>query len=151
MDMIRLFKNLGLVCVMMLALFSCQKAATVTPPMQVNASNLNGNWMLQSINGTPLAGDTYFYIRFEMSGNKFTIWENLTSIPAGYNIDEGTFTFYVEPTVGTYIRGIDSIKDKEWSDMYYVKGLTESSMTWVGYNNPSFVQDFVRVETIPYE
>lgn len=149
--MIRIFKKVGLLSVLMLLFASCQKEVVVNPYLEVNSSNINGAWTLTSVDGKALEEGTYFYIRFELSGNKFTIYENLTSVPEAYNKDEGTFSFYVDREKGTYIRGIDSIGDQEWSDMYYIKNLTANEMTWIGYNNSSFVQVFTRVNSIPQE
>lgn len=117
--------------------------------LEVNAANLHGNWMLESINGQPLKSGTYFYINFDRSGNRFCIWETLTSIPSSPNVDEGTFSIGTDPEAGAYIRGIGTTLE-EWSDCYTVKGLTSDFMTWTGVNDPSFVQTFRRVEEIPF-
>ncbi len=130
---------------------SCAKVNPVNPDevlLEVNASNLHGNWQLTSVNGAALEEGTYFYINFNRSGNEYTIWETLTSIPSSPNVDEGTFQFYVDPELGTYIRGIDNVKE-EWSDLYVIKELTKNSMIWVGVNNPEFIQTFTRVNEIP--
>lgn len=73
----------------------------------------------------------------------------MTSIPSSYNYSEGTFALYADPELGTYIRGIDSVKE-EWSDLYVITGLTKNQMVWTGVNNPSFIQVFNRVSTIPF-
>lgn len=128
---------------------SCTKPDLhVVEYLEVNASNLHGNWKLQSVNGELEKEPAFFYINFDRSGNKYQIWENHASIPSTYNHSEGTFAFYTEPEVGTYIRGVDSIKE-EWSDTYVIKDLTKDSMTWVGMNDPVFVQTFTRVDKVP--
>lgn len=128
---------------------SCEKSEEIPVTyLEVNATNLHGNWMLTSIGGQPLKEGTYFYINFDRSGNKFKIWETLTSIPSSPNIDEGTFSLGTDPETGAYIRGIDTALE-EWSDYYSVKDLTSDSMTWVGVNDPSFVQTFKRVDKVP--
>lgn len=116
--------------------------------LEVNSSNLHGNWKLQSVNGEMEKEPVFFYIYFDRSGNKFQIWENHTAIPSTYNHSEGTFALYTEPETGTYIRGVDSVKE-EWSDTYVIKDLTKDSMTWVGMNDPAFVQTFTRVDKVP--
>ena len=139
----------ALAAVAMLFAASCTKMDVEEKEvcLEVNASNLHGNWELVSINGEAAAAD--FYINFDRSGNKFAIWETFTSIPSSYNYSEGTFEFYADPELGMKIRGIDSVKE-EWSDMYVIKNLTKTSMTWVGVNDPNFVQTFNRIDKIPY-
>ena len=137
----------------MLFAVSCSKVNPTTSDevlLEVNASNLDGNWQLSAINGEALEEGTSFYINFDRSGDKFKIWDSMTSIPSSYNYSEGTFALYTDPELGTYIRGIDSVKE-EWSDLYVIKELTHSSMVWVGVNNPSFTQTFIRVSAIPFE
>ena len=139
----------ALAALAMLFVASCTKVDVEQPEvyLEVNASNLHGNWELVSINDEPSAAKLYF--NFVRSGNKFAIWESFTSIPTSYNYSEGTFEFYADPELGMMIRGIDSVKE-EWNDMYVIKDLTKTSMTWVGVNDPTFVQTFNRVSTIPY-
>jgi hypothetical protein len=128
---------------------SCTKPDLhVVEYLEVNASNLHGNWKLQSVNGELEKEPAFFYINFDRSGNKYQIWENHSAIPSTYNHSEGTFAFYTEPEVGTYIRGVDSIKE-EWSDTYVIKDLTKNTMTWVGMKDPSFVQVFQRIDKVP--
>ena len=138
----------ALAAVAMLFVASCTKMTVETETyLEVNASNIHGNWELATINGEPAAAN--FYINFDRSGSKYAIWETFTSIPTSYNHSEGTFTFYTDPELGIMIRGIDSVKE-EWSDMYVIKNLTKTSMTWVGVNDPTFVQTFTRISAIPF-
>ena len=116
--------------------------------LEVNSSNLHGNWSLETVNGAPVAEGTFFYIEFDRSGDKFQIWENLTSIPSTYNHSEGTFKLYTDPELGVYIRGIDNVK-QEWNDMYIVKELSRNHMVWWGKNDPSFIQTFTRIDKVP--
>lgn len=136
----------------MLFAVSCSKVQTNDQEalLEVNASNLHGNWQLVGFNGEFLEEGTSFYINLNRSGQEFKIWDSMTSIPSSYNYSEGTFALYTDPELGTYIRGIDSVKE-EWSDLYVIKELTHSSMVWVGVNNPSFTQTFIRVSAIPFE
>ena len=129
---------------------SCTKPDLEIPVvyLDVNASNLHGNWKLQSVNGELQKESSFFYINFDRSGNKFQIWENHTAIPSTYSHSEGTFALYTGPETGTYIRGIDNVKE-EWSDTYVIKDLTKDTMTWVGMNDPTFVQVFTRVDKVP--
>ena len=117
--------------------------------LEVNASNLHGNWQLEAINGAAVEEGAYFYINFNRSGQEFKIWESLTSIPSSYNYSEGTFALYTDPALGVYIRGVDNVKE-EWSDLYIIKELTKNSMVWVGVNNPTFTQTFKRITKIPF-
>lgn len=118
--------------------------------LEVNSSNLHGNWKLQSVNGEMEKEPVFFYINFDRSGNKFQIWENHTAIPSTYNHSEGTFALYTEPETGTYIRGVDSVKE-EWSDTYVIKELTRNQMVWVGMKDPTFIQVFNRIDTMPVQ
>ena len=130
----------------MLLAVSCSKAAPDTIKyLEVNASNLHGDWELVSIKDQPLEEGASFRINFNRSGEEFKIWNAMNSIPSSYDYSEGTFKLYSDnPELGTYIRGIDSAGE-EWSDCYVIKELTRTDMTWVGVNDPSFVQTFVRI------
>jgi len=118
--------------------------------LEVNASNLHGNWELRSINYEFVMDGSYFYINFDRSGEKFQIWENLTSIPSTFNHSEGTFKLYTDPELGVYIRGIDNVKE-EWSDTYVIKELTRHQMVWVSMKDPTFIQVFTRIDTVPVQ
>ena len=142
----------ALAAVAMILTVSCSKvnpADANEKQLEVNASNLHGNWQLEAINGTAVQEGASFYINFNRSGQEFKIWDSLTSIPESYNYSEGTFALYTDPSLGVYIRGIDSVKD-EWSDLYVIKELTKNSMVWVGVNNPDFTQTFKRIIKIPF-
>lgn len=118
--------------------------------LEVNASNLHGNWELRSINSEFVMDGSYFYINLDRSGEKFQIWENLTSIPSTFNHSEGTFKLYTDPELGVYIRGIDNVKE-EWSDTYVIKELTRHQMVWVSMKDPTFIQIFTRIDTVPVQ
>ena len=142
----------ALAAVAMILTVSCTKVNPVDETevlLDVNASNLHGNWQLETINGAAVEEGTLFYINFNRSGEEFKIWENLTSIPSSYNYSEGTFTLYTDPVLGVYIRGVDNVKE-EWSDLYVIKELTKNRMVWVGVNDPTFTQTFHRVSAIPF-
>ena len=131
---------------------SCTKPDLEIPVvyLDVNASNLHGNWSLNGINNEFLLDGSYFYINFDRSGEKFQIWENLTSIPSTFNHSEGTFKLYTDPELGVYIRGIDNVKE-EWSDTYVIKELTRHQMVWVSMKDPTFIQVFTRIDTVPVQ
>ena len=129
----------------MLLAVSCSKTAPETTQyLEVNASNLHGDWELVSIKGQPLEEGASFRINFNRSGEEFKIWNAMNSIPSSYDYSEGTFKLDDDPELGTYIRGIDNAGE-EWGDLYVIKELTRTDMTWVGVNNPSFVQTFSRI------
>ena len=131
----------------MLLAASCSKSdptAQAEQFLEVNASNLHGDWVLVAIQGTPVAEGSSFRINFDRSGQKFKIWNSMSSIPASYDYSEGTFDFY-DDELGRYIRGIDD-SGEEWRDMYMVKDLTSNQMIWVGKNDPTFVQTFNRIK-----
>lgn len=136
----------------MLLATSCSKTGSPVDGeeqlLEVNASNLHGAWALTSANGALILEETYFYINFNRSGEKFQIWDAMNSIPSSYDYSEGTFKLYSDPELGVYIRGIDNVGE-EWSDLYVIKELTHSSMTWIGVNDPSFVQIFERIDRVP--
>ena len=89
-------------------------------------------------------------MNFNRSGNEYTIWETLSSIPSSPNVDKGTFAIYTDQELGAYIRGIDEVKE-EWADRYVIKDLTKTTMTWVGVNNSDFVQKFERIDSVPVQ
>lgn len=148
------FLNKSVIMLTIVAAFftvSCEKVETpVVEYLEVNASNLHGNWVLKSINDSPVQDGACFYINFNRSGNEYTIWETMTSIPSTPNVDKGTFAIYTDPELGAYIRGIDEI-GQEWSDRYVIKDLTKTTMTWVGVNDSGTVQKFERVDEVPFE
>lgn len=133
---------------------SCSKVNPVDetePLLEVNASNLHGSWTLTSINAASLPQGAYFHINFDRSGEKFQIWNAMNSIPSSYDYSEGTFKLYSDdPELGIYIRGIDSVGE-EWSDLYVIKQLTAKSMVWIGVNDPTFIQEFTRIDTVPVQ
>lgn len=133
---------------------SCSKVNPVDetePQLEVNASNLHGSWTLTSINTASLPQGAYFHINFDRSGDKFQIWNAMNSIPSSYDYSEGTFKLYSDdPELGIYIRGIDSVGE-EWSDLYVIKQLTAKSMVWIGVNDPTFIQEFTRIDTVPVQ
>lgn len=116
--------------------------------LEVNASNLHGNWTLTSMNAAPVPQGAYFHINFNRSGEKFQIWNAMNSIPSSYDYSEGTFKLYTDSELGVYIRGIDNVKE-EWNDTYVIKELTRNHMVWVGMKDPAFIQEFTRIDTIP--
>lgn len=142
----------ALAAVTALAAVSCSKvnpADEANNFLDVNPSNLHGNWQLVTVNGAALEEGTYCYINFNRSGYEYKLWETLTSIPAAPNVDEGTFQIYTDPELGAYIRGIDSVKE-DWSDLYVIKELTKDSMIWVGVKDPDFIQTFIKVSKVPF-
>ena len=131
----------------MLLAVSCSKPAPETIQyLEVNASNLHGDWELVSIKDQPLEEGASFRINFNRSGEEFKIWNAMNSIPSSYDYSEGTFKIYNDrPELGPYIRGIDNAGE-EWGDLYVIKELTRTDMTWVGVNDPTFVQTFSRIQ-----
>ena len=131
----------------MLLAASCSKVnpADQTEHLDVNASNLHGDWELVAIQGQAIPEGASFRINFNRSGENFQIWNAMNSIPSSYDYSEGTFKLYSDrPELGPYIRGIDNAGE-EWGDCYVIKDLTRTSMVWVGVNDPSFVQTFNRI------
>lgn len=137
----------------MLLAASCSKVDSVQDTellLEVNASNLHGDWALISVNNDFVPQGAYFYISFNRSGETFKIWNALNSIPSSYDYSEGTFKLYTDPELGVYIRGVDSVKE-EWSDTYVIKKLTKDEMVWVGMNDPTFIQVFIRTDKVPVQ
>ena len=133
-----------------LALVSCTKDnAKVEQYLEVNASNLHGNWQLETRNGSALEEGAFFYINFNRSGQEYKSWNGMNSIPGSYDYSEGVFEFYTEAELGTSIRGIDNAL-QDWNDRYVIKDLTKTHMTWVGVNDPSFIQTFKRIAKVPF-
>lgn len=131
----------------MLLAASCSKVNPIDEAgqlLEVNASNLHGDWELVAIKGQPIAEGSSFRINFNRSGEEYKIWNTMNSIPSSYDYSEGTFELYDDVELGTKIRGIDDA-GKEWGDLYVIKELTRKRMTWVGVNDPSFIQTFERI------
>ena len=134
-----------------LALVSCTKDdAKVEQYLEVNASNLHGNWQLETRNGSALEEGAFFYINFNRSGQEYKSWNGMVSIPNSYDYSEGIFEFYNDdPELGITIRGIDNAK-QDWNDRYVIKDLTKTHMTWIGVNDPTNIQTFKRITKIPF-
>ena len=130
---------------------SCTKEDTkVEQYLEVNASNLHGNWQLETQNGSALEEGAFFYINFNRSGQEYKSWNGMGSIPNSYDYSEGTFDFYNDdPELGITIRGIDNAL-QDWNDRYVIKDLTKTHMTWIGVNDPTNIQTFKRITKIPF-
>ena len=130
---------------------SCTKEGAETVQyLEVNASNIHGNWQLETRNGSALEEGAFFYINFNRSGQEYKSWNGMGSIPNSYDYSEGIFEFYNDdPELGITIRGIDNAL-QEWNDRYVIKDLTKTNMTWIGVNDPTNIQTFKRITKIPF-
>ena len=61
----------------------------------------------------------------------------------------GEFNIEMDVELGAIIRGIYDYDEGFWAHEYEVNNLTESSMEWVATDDPSFVQKFKRIPSIP--
>ena len=96
----------------------------------VTANNLRGEWEQVSINGEPMKEGTFFHITFITKDTEYVIEHNLSSSSSSSYIEKGVFGIETDDN-GALIRGINVVF-QNWSQKYYVRDLTDSSMKWVG-------------------
>ncbi len=142
-----------LIAAVVLMVTSCVSKKDTEPAPQyldVNASNIAGNWALQTLNGEALAKDIYLYLDLVRKDMTFSMYTNIDGFTNVAHVETGRFVLYVDELLGAaVIRGDYDHGAGEWAHRYTVTELTSESMIWTALDDPTFVQVFKRVEEIP--
>ena len=117
--------------------------------LEVNAHNISGTWELAEWNGTALAEGTYVYLDIVRNDRTYTMYQNLDTFKDVPHILTGSYFIETDPEYGAVIRGNYDHDSGDWAHRYIVRNLTENEMTWIAKDDGTFVQKFVRVDSIP--
>lgn len=131
------------------AFCSCVEKEEPIVYLDVNAHNISGSWQLQEWNGTVLDESTYMYVNFVRNDRTYTIYQNLDSFKDVPHVVTGSFFIETDVELGAVIRGNYDYDSGDWAHRYIVKNLTATEMTWVAKDDETYVQKFVKVDTIP--
>ena len=133
------------------ALTSCTEkpVEVVEEYLEVNANNISGQWELVEWNGSPLAEGTFVFIDIVRNDRTYTIYQNLDSFNDVPHVVTGSYNIVTDPELGAIIRGNYDYDAGDWAHRYIIKDLTSEKMTWIAKDDPTFVQKYVRVESIP--
>lgn len=149
-----IIKRIIFVAAAVAALAACSsKEGTEPLPeyLEVNANNISGNWKLESLNGEALAGETFLYMKFVRNDKTFSMWYNMDSFSDIPHHSTGDFNIVNDIEFGAVIKGKYDHDGGMWSHDYIVSKLTADEMTWTAFDNPEYVQVFVRVDEIEYD
>ena len=119
--------------------------------LDVTPNNIAGVWRMESYdNGVKLPEGGYYYIVFDRAERTFVTYDNLGSM--GAYKSSGRYDIVTDGAA--VIRGAYDFGRGDWEHEYYVRNLTNDSMTWVAVDDDSLVQVYVRAtlpEWIPTE
>ena len=127
----------------------CDKEAPVVEYLDVTPNNISGQWQLVKWNGSDLSEGSYFYMDLVRKETKFTIYQNFDSMADMPHVVTGEFSIETDAELGAVISGMYDYDEGFWAHKYIVRNLTKDSMEWIASDDPSFVQEFVRVSEIP--
>lgn len=135
-----------------MSLISCTEKPEVTVEyLDVNANNISGKWELVEWNGAPLTEGTYVYLDIVRNDRTYTMYQNLDSFTNVPHKVTGSYYIEYDPELGAILRGNYDHDSGDWAHRYIVKDLTADQMYWVAKDDPTFIQKFVRVDSIPVE
>ena len=135
-----------------MSLISCTEKPEVTVEyLDVNANNISGKWELVEWNGAPLTEGTYVYIDIVRNDRTYTMYQNLDSFTNVPHKVTGSYYIEYDPELGAILRGNYDHDSGDWAHRYIVKDLTATEMYWIAKDDRTFIQKFVRVESIPVE
>ncbi len=131
---------------------SCtEKPVETIEYLDVNANNISGNWELVQWNGAALTEGTYVYLNIVRNDRTYTMYQNLDSFTNVPHVVTGSYYIEYDPELGAIIRGNYDHDSGDWAHRYIVKDLTADQMYWVAKDDPTFIQKFIRVDSIPVE
>ena len=119
--------------------------------LEVNANNISGQWQLILWNDASLNEGTYVYIDIVRNDRTYTMYQNIDSFKDVPHKVTGSYYLEIDPAVGALIRGNYDHDSGDWAHRYIITDLTNSKMTWTAKDDPTFVQIWSRVESIPVE
>ena len=97
-----------------------------------------------------MAEGTYVYMDIER-GKTYTMYQNLDSFSNIPHVITGSYNLATDPELGAIIRGTYDHDAGDWAHRYIIRDLTKDEMYWIAKDDPSFIQKYVRVESIPVE
>ena len=148
MNRIKIFFTVALAVLMT----SCtDKTVETVEYLDVNANNLSGKWELVEWNGSPLASGTYVYLDIVRNNRTYTMYQNLDSFTNVPHKVTGSYYIDYDPELGATLRGNYDHDSGDWAHRYIVKELTATEMYWVAKDDQTFIQKYVRVDSIPVE
>ena len=148
MNRIKIFFTVALAVLMT----SCtDKTVETVEYLDVNANNLSGKWELVEWNGSPLASGTYVYLDIVRNNRTYTMYQNLDSFTNVPHKVTGSYYIDYDPELGAILRGNYDHDSGDWAHRYIVKELTATEMYWVAKDDHTFIQKYVRVDSIPVE
>jgi len=117
--------------------------------LEVNANNISGQWQLILWNDAFLNEGTYVFIDIVRNDRTYTMYQNIDSFKDVPHKVTGSYYLEVDPAVGAVIRGNYDHDSGDWAHRYIITDLTNSKMTWTAKDDPTFVQIWNRVDSIP--
>lgn len=130
------------------AFCSCVEKEEPIVYLDVNAHTISGSWQLVEWSGVSLNETTYMYVDFVRNDRTYTIYQNLDSFANVPHVVTGSFYIETDLELGAVIRGNYDHDSGDWAHRYIVKNLTETEMTWIAKDDETYVQKFVRVDSI---
>lgn len=135
-----------------MSLISCTEKPEVTVEyLDVNANNISGRWELVEWNGAPLTEGTYVYLDIVRNDRTYTMYQNLDSFTNVPHKVTGSYYIEYDPELGAILRGNYDHDSGDWAHRYIVKDLTATEMYWIAKDDRTFIQKYVRVDSIPVE
>lgn len=135
-----------------MSLISCTEKPEVTVEyLDVNANNISGKWELVEWNGAPLTEGTYVYLEIVRNDRTYTMYQNLDSFTNVPHKVTGSYYIEYDPELGAILRGNYDHDSGDWAHRYIVKDLTATEMYWIAKDDRTFIQKYVRVDSIPVE
>lgn len=145
-------KMLIAVAFAVMSLISCTEKPEVTVEyLDVNANNISGKWELVEWNGAPLTEGTYVYLDIVRNDRTYTMYQNLDSFTNVPHKVTGSYYIEYDPELGAILRGNYDHDSGDWAHRYIVKDLTATEMYWIAKDDRTFIQKYVRVDSIPVE
>ena len=117
--------------------------------LEVNANNISGKWQLVEWNNATLAEGTYVYLDIVRNDKTYVMYQNLDSFSGVPHVVTGSYYIETDPELGAIIRGNYDYDSGDWAHRYVVKSLTSNQMIWVAKDDETFVQTYLRVDSIP--
>ena len=119
--------------------------------LEVNANNISGQWELAEWNGAAMQEGTYVYLDIVRNDRTYTMYQNLDSFTNVPHKVSGSYYIEYDPELGAILRGNYDHDSGDWAHRYIVKDLTATEMYWIAKDDRTFIQKYVRVDSIPVE
>ena len=149
----RHFREIVTLVLMAVALLAvgCDRGGDVEPTKSTNKAvtyyTIDGVWMLQEWNGTPLAPGTLLYIALDRKEHRFEMWDNLDSMYP--TMRSGGFVLSVDDKERDIISGWYDYGVGDWAYDYVVELNAEGDrMVWRTATNEDELS-FVAIEALP--